>query len=466
MILLASRVLLCAIVVAAASGCDDRPNQPVAQPVSPPMGWNSWNSGIVLDEQSIKEIIDAMVGSGMRDAGYRYVNLDAGWAATTRGPAGELRADPQRFPDGIAPLARYAHERGLSFGLYASPYNQTCGQDPRTASLGHEIADAATFAAWGVDLLKYDWCRAEADHSEQVRVFAAMRDALRATGRRIVYSINPNSSDVTTAGSIHDWSGIADLVRTGADLVPVWHNALPQLGPSDDPFAKGMFTTVPDQFAAASALAAPRGHWADPDMLVVGLNWKEFFTKHHAMLQDGLTSRVQTLTPAQRAAMEPMLNLSADEVHRIATAQPDLSTEEQRSHFSLWAMLAAPLIAGNDLRSMTSATREILINREVIAVDQDPLAVRAKASPRDRRVWFKSLADGGTAIVLFNPADVAANIQTSATEAGLPAAPCYRVRDLWAQTSSDTAGHINATDIAPHGVTMLRVTPTCARARP
>ncbi len=150
----------------------------------------------------------------MRDAGYRYVNLDAGWAAPTRGADGRLRADPTEFPDGIAAVASYAHDRGMLLGIYASPFDETCGQDLRIASRGHETVDARTFADWGVDYLKYDWCRGNADHADQVQAFTAMRNALRATGHRIFYSINPNSSDDHLAGVKYDWSGIADMART------------------------------------------------------------------------------------------------------------------------------------------------------------------------------------------------------------------------------------------------------------
>ncbi|MGX9791771.1 glycoside hydrolase family 27 protein [Mycobacterium sp. MMS18-G62] len=453
------RMMLCISVITAAPACVARPEQTAAQPLVLPMGWNSWNSGMALNERSVKETIDAMARSGLRDAGYRYVNLDAGWAASTRGTGGELRADPDRFPHGMAELARYAHERGLSFGLYASPYNQTCGQDPRTASLGHEAVDAATFAAWGVDFLKYDWCRPDASHAEQVRVFTAMRDALRASGRPILYSINPNSSNELTAGSVHDWSGIADLVRTGADLVPLWRNVLPPLG-VNDPLATGMFSGVPDQFVAATARPAGEGYVADPDMLVVGVTWDEFFTKHMATLRDSLANR--DLSPALGADTGPLLSLPVDAMRWIATAQPGLTEMEQRSHFSLWAMLAAPLIAGNDLRSMSPITREILTNRDVIAVDQDPLLARATASRRDGRVWVKPLADGAAAVALFNPAGVPARIRTSAREAGLPPASCYRVRDLWTKTSATTKDEINASDVAPHEVIMLRITPNCS----
>ena len=135
-----------------------------------------------------------MVSSGMRDAGYRYVNLDAGWAAPTRDADGNLRADPDRFPHGIAALARYAHDRGMLLGFTTARSTRAAGRIRASGAAGHEQADAHTFADWGVDYLKYDWCRLEAGHDEQVKYFTAMRDALRASGRRIVYSINPNSS--------------------------------------------------------------------------------------------------------------------------------------------------------------------------------------------------------------------------------------------------------------------------------
>src|SRR4051794_6741513 len=154
------------------------------QPQTPPMGWNPWNSAIPLTEDTVKATDETMAAAGMSDGGYRYVSLDAGWAAPTRGSDCNLRADPKTFPHGIAALARYVHDRGMLLGVSASPYDESCGQDPRIASVGHEETDARTFAAWGVDYLKYDWCHNDADHTNQVRVFAAMRNALLATGRR------------------------------------------------------------------------------------------------------------------------------------------------------------------------------------------------------------------------------------------------------------------------------------------
>ncbi|WP_243841512.1 glycoside hydrolase family 27 protein [Mycobacterium sp. DL592] len=406
----------------------------------------------------MRHTIDAMVSSGMRDAGYQYINLDAGWAAPFRTPEGDLIADPFRFPNGVKPLVDYAHARGLKFGLYNSPFNQTCGQDPRIGSVGHEKRDAATFASWGIDYLKYDWCREEADHDEQVRVFAAMGEALRDSGRHIIYSINPNSSDDPTAGGRLDWWGIADLVRTSGDLVPVWRNALPPQGP-DDPFASGIFKGIPDQFQSAATAPARGGYRGDPDMLVVGLSWSEFFLNHADLLSQAVQSRLAT--PEQLAQFAPVL-ANPRSVQWIATAQPSLTDDEQRSHFSLWAMLAAPLIAGNDLRSMSTTTLSILSNREVIAVDQDPLFIRAHAIGDDRRIWAKPMADGSVTVALFNAADAIADLSATTDDVGLPAAPCYTARDLWAHTSETVTGTLEAKSLSPHAVRLLRVSVGCS----
>jgi alpha-galactosidase len=385
------------------------------------MGWNSWNSGIALTEQNVKATVDALVASGMRDAGYRYVNLDAGWAASTRDGDGNLRADPDRFPAGIGALARYVHDRGMYLGLYNSPFNEGCGQDPRVGSAGHETADANTFARWGVDYLKYDWCRLAADHADQVARFTAMRDALRASGRRILYSINPNSSGDPGAGTRYDWSDIADLSRNTVDLVPTW---------GDEALWDQGLAGVRPQFAAAAPLAARSrpGRWNDPDMLVLGIPWATFVTGH------------PTMALPQAA---------------------DLTEEEQRSHFSLWAMLAAPLLAGNDITSMTEQTRALLTNREVIDVDQDPLVVQGTASPSDGRVIVKPLVGGSVAVALFNTGDAPGTIAIDTAAAGLPPADCYTVRDLWAHRTTTATRAIERAAIPPHGVAMLKLTPGC-----
>jgi alpha-galactosidase len=404
----------CAIVLA---GCTVSPSTPAAMHL-PPMGWNSWNSGIQLTEQSVKQTIDAMVSSGMRDAGYRYVNLDAGWAAPTRDADGNLRADPDRFPDGIATLAQFAHDRGMYLGIYHSPFNEGCGQDPRIGGAGHEVADARMFADWGVDYLKYDWCREAASHTDQVRYFTAMRDALRATGRHIFYSINPNSSGDPGAGSKYDWSKIADMNRNTVDLVPTWGD--------DALWAEGLAGVLQGAGTAIPlAHKSSPSHLNDPDMMVIGIGWNHFVTTHPTM--------------------------------SLGPPQPDLSATEQRAHFSLWAMLAAPLLAGNDIRSMSGQTRYILTNRDVIAVDQDPLVVQGHPLPADGRVWVKPMADGSVAVALTNAGDTPEDVGTTAKAAGLPQADCYRVRDLWAHTERKGTGDIGPMPVPSHAVSMFRV---------
>jgi alpha-galactosidase len=389
----------------------------------------------------------------MRDAGYRYVNLDAGWAAATRDRAGNLRADPDRFPGGISAVARYAHDRGMLLGLYATPYGEICGQGTRDASAGHEAADARAFAAWGVDYLKYDWCRTETNRADQVRLFTAMRDALRASGRRIIYGINPTVADNPTAGTASDWSHIADMARNSTDLVPLWQNST-VVG------SEGLKGVV-DQFSAAAPAAARSrpGHWNDPDMLVVGLSWPDFVNGHPGMLASLAVGG--TLTADQLAQAELLEPLSPQLVAMIGAQRPSLTDAEQRAHFSLWAMLAAPLLAGNDIRSMPEQTRTILTNRDIIAVDQDPLVLQGTALPTDSRIIVKPLADGSVAVALLNPDQQPASIQTSTAAIGMKNASCYTVRDLWTHTEVSTNSTIAGADIPPHGVSALRVRSGC-----
>jgi alpha-galactosidase len=448
------------VVAAVVSGCAGQGEFAAPQRLTPPMGWNSWDSGNPLTEQSVEATIDAMVNSGMRDAGYRYVNLDAGWAGPTRGPDGQLGANSSRFPHGISGLARYAHDRGMLLGLYASPYHETCGQDPRIGSAGHEATDARTFAVWGVDYLKYDWCRRDADHREQVRVFTAMRDALQHTGRHILYSINPNSSSDHTAGVTYDWSGIADMMRNTTDLVPVWRSLLPPLGPTDS-FLTGTSLGVPEEFAAAMPVAkrSRPGYWNDPDMLVVGLSWSDYYSRHAVVTRRLMAEN--HFTPERLDKLGPTLALSADQVAWRANTQPALTDTEQRTHFSLWAMLAAPLLAGNDVATMTEQTRAILTNRDVIAVDQDRLVAQASPLPQDSRILVKPLADGAVAVAFINFDAAPTTFTTTASAVGLSAASCYTVRDLWAHTDGHSTGDVTAAPVPGHGVVMLRISASC-----
>jgi alpha-galactosidase len=349
---------------------------------TPPMGWNSWNHfACDVNEQTIRETADAMVSSGMRDAGYRYVVIDDCWQVS-RDNAGTLVADPQRFPHGIKALADYVHSKGLLFGIYTDAGTNTCQGRPGT--LGHEVQDARTFAAWGVDYVKEDWCHARGlDAPTQYRKF---RDALTHTGRPIVLSLCEWGYNQPW-----DWAPkIGQLWRTTDDIEDRWGSMLSNL----------------DQSAQHAAVAGP-GHWNDPDMLEVG--------------NGGMTD------------------------------------DEYRAHFSLWAVMAAPLIAGNDLRSMSDATRAILTNHEVIAVDQDTLGAQGmlvSEGPPDLQVWAKPLRDGSRAILLFNRSDTSAKITASFHRAGLYG-DSATVHDLWSHQDLGTFGGSFATTVAPHGVVMI-----------
>ncbi|QEN16702.1 glycoside hydrolase family 27 protein [Mycolicibacterium sp. ELW1] len=418
-----STILGCLVLLTACESAPPVPDPPAA--LTPPMGWNSWNSGIPLSEGTVEETVDAMVSSGMRDAGYRYVNLDAGWAADTRDSAGDLRADPIRFPGGIPAVAQYAHAHGMLLGLYASPSYELCGLGKANASRGHEAADAATFARWGVDYLKYDWCSTDSNRSDQISAFTVMRDALHRSGRQILYSINPNTSGDPSAGSDHDWSEIADMSRTTIDLVPLWHSQTGKAGP-----VFGVTEQV-DADVPLGARSRP-GFVNDPDMLVAGIGWPDFVADHQGM----------TGTLAGEHG-------------------PSMTLDEQRTHLSLWAMMAAPLLAGNDIRTMSGQTRDLLTNPEIIAVDQDRLVAQGRRLAEDHRIMVKPLVGGAVAVAMTNLDSQPASIVTTAAAVGLPTAPCYRVRDLWTHADSTTPSDLAGKSIPPHATVVLRVEPNC-----
>jgi len=364
---------------------------------SPPMGWNTWNTfECNISESLIEATADAMVSSGMQAAGYQYVNLDDCWM-NGRDASGALRWDTTKFPSGIPALASYVHGKGLKLGIYETPNTETCvgiyggiGAAVAVGSLGHETKDAQTFASWGIDYLKYDLCKGQRSD------FATMRDALRATGRAIVYSINPGNGvgDLCPPNSCSlNLVSLANLWRIGFDINASWASV----------------TSLIDQDGTLSAYAGP-GHWNDPDILEVG---------------KGLTA-----------------------------------TEDQ-SHFSMWAMLAAPLLAGNDLRSMSSATRAVLTNSEVIALDQDLLGQQGRlvATPATNlQIWSKPLSGGDVrGVALFNRTGAAASITVAWSTLGLPAGSAG-VRDLWSHTDLGTfAASYTASAIPSHGVVVLKV---------
>ncbi|OLC74385.1 MAG: alpha-galactosidase [Gemmatimonadetes bacterium 13_1_40CM_4_69_8] len=351
---------------------------------TPPMGWNSWNHfGCDVSDRLIRETADAMVASGMRDAGYRYVVIDDCWQVV-RDAQGRLVADSARFPDGIKPLADYVHAQGLKFGIYTDAGRKTCQGRPGT--YGHEMEDARTFASWGVDYVKEDWCYA--DSLDAPVQYGKFRDALRAARRPIVLSI-------CEWGSFSPWDWgptTGHLWRTTTDIEDKWTSVLDNL-----------------DISAQHAAAARPGAWNDPDMLEVG----------NGGMTDG----------------------------------------EYRAHFSLWAIMAAPLIAGNDLRTMTPATRDILTNREVIAVDQDSLGVQGtvvQEDPPEHQVWVKPLRDGSRAVVLLNRSITADSITATWWRLRLPAGPAL-VRDLWAHADVGTFTDKFTTLVPAHGAVMVRV---------
>ncbi|WP_309236654.1 ricin-type beta-trefoil lectin domain protein [Micromonospora sp. S-DT3-3-22] len=379
---------------------------PGSPAVRPPLGWNSWNSfGCNINEAKIRGAADAMVNSGMRAAGYQYVVVDDCWQATTRDAAGNLRSDPVRFPSGMKALGDYIHSKGLKFGIYQAPREETCAQyfnalGGATGALNHEQQDANTFASWGVDFLKYDWCSPWGTLNDQIAGFTKMRDALRATGRPIVYSINSNSAHSNT-GPSYNWSNVADMWRTTEDITDRWST-----GCRADCFMG--VTEILDVQAPLAAWAGPQ-HWNDPDMLEVGVRG--------------------TFTPTQN-----------------------------RAHFSMWAMMAAPLIAGNDITTMSADVRDVLTNPDVLAVNQDSAGRQARRV-RDfgeTEVWAKTLADGSGAVALLNRSGSTATVSTTATEIGMPAASSYTLADVWTRASRNTAAAISAT-VPPHGVVMYRV---------
>ncbi|GAA2113583.1 glycoside hydrolase family 27 protein [Streptomyces synnematoformans] len=405
------RLARLAVTAAALTLAATVPHQPVAQAapgspaVTPPLGWNSWNSfGCGVTEETVRQAADAMVSSGMRDAGYEYVVVDDCWFDPQRDAQGNLRAHPTKFPSGMKALGDYIHSRGLKFGLYQVPTERTCAQrvgtfPGSTGSMGHEVQDARTFASWGVDYLKYDWCSPEGTRDEQVARFSLMRDALRDTGRPIVYSINPNSFHAIT-GSTYDWGQVADLWRTTEDLLDIWQNG------NVNSYPMGVGNVV-DVNAPLAAQAGP-GHWNDPDMLVVG--------------------------------------------------RPGLSLTESRAHFTLWSLMAAPLMAGNDIRTMSADVSAILRNQRLLAVNQDPLGAGGRRVRDDgaTEVFAKPLSDGSVAVGLFNRGDSTATVSASAAQIGLSGGS-FTLTDLWTGATSDTGGQITAS-VPAHGVTAFRVT--------
>jgi alpha-galactosidase len=361
----------------------EKPVDNLAQ--TPPMGWNSWNHfHRDINEQLIMEEADAMVESGMKDAGYEYINLDDCWMALDRDSDGNLHADPKRFPHGMKYLADYIHKKGLKIGLYSSAGTKTCAGWP--ASLDHEKADAKMFAKWGVDYLKYDNCNNQGRPA--IERYTAMRKALDAAGHPIVFSI-------CEWGSNRPWEWapeLGNLWRTTGDIRDSWNSMIHIL----------------DQQVGLAKFAG-KGHWNDPDMLEVG--------------NGGMTNT------------------------------------EYETHFSLWCILAAPLIAGNDLRHMSNKTLSILTNKDVIAIDQDPAGKEGYKlkDQGDREIWVKALADGDWAVLLLNRGEESAFMTMKLKDIAIKKSESYLVRDLWSHKQEKRTDGLIRSDVPSHGVKMYRI---------
>lgn len=375
--------------------------------LTPPMGWNSWNKfACDINEELIKTIADEMVVSGLRDAGYVYINLDDCWHGE-RDENGFITADAGRFPSGIAALADYIHQRGLKLGIYSDAGRKTCGGRP--GSFGHEYQDALQYARWGVDYLKYDWC--ETENINAVGAYTLMRDALQAAGRPILFSM-------CEWGHSKPWEWASEtghMWRTTGDI----YNCFDCVDEHPGWKAYGVLQIL-DMQEGLRKYAGP-GHWNDPDMLEVGNGQ---------------------------------------------------SVNQDRAHFSMWSMLAAPLILGNDIRDMSDETKAILMNPDVIAINQDTLGVQGLKykSENGLEFWFKPLAGDEWAFCIlnrteepreyaidwqeFNLTDDEVSLRSTAFDRTL-----YTVRDLWNNKKEGTTKKNKKVTIPGHDVVLYRLSP-------
>ena len=349
------------------------------------MGWNSWNRfGPFISEALVLETADAMIARGMRDVGYRYVVIDDAWEESARSDDGDLVENRWAFPHGMRWLGEEIHRRGMRFGLYTCAGTRTCQGYP--ASRGNEARDARRFASWGVDFMKVDWCHTHGmDGPATYRIWC---DAIRATGRPIVFSI-------CEWGRHKPWTWAADrghMWRTTHDIADTWPSLM----------------DIAERQTELHVFAGP-DHWNDPDMLEVG--------------NGGMTD------------------------------------VEYRTHMSLWAMLAAPLMAGNDVRTMSDPTRAILTAREVIAIDQDSRGAQGRRVRRTATgdIWARPLADGAYAVLLLNRADARANVHVQWEDVAGKGSGVAHVRDVWERADvGERAGFYDRT-LEPHACALLKV---------
>ncbi|MBN1649623.1 MAG: glycoside hydrolase family 27 protein [Spirochaetales bacterium] len=358
--------------------------EPAKLATVPPMGWNSWNKfGVNVNEKAIRGTADTMVSAGFRELGYEYIVIDDCWSRKcSRDKNGDLVADPEKFPNGIKALADYIHDRGLKIGIYSDAADKTCGG--WIGSYGFEEQDAALWASWGIDFLKYDYCHAPQDQASAIERYTAMGRALEKTGRDFLYSIcewggrSPHLWAAKTGG--HMWRVSGDVFDSWVDI---WVSRPGYYG-------IGIDTSI-DIAAALHSYTGPGG-WNDLDMLVVGLKGK-------------------------------------GQIHGNG-----LSFLEYQTHMSLWSIACSPLMIGCDITALDSETAGLLLNREVLAVNQDPLGIPGKRVLQRAGcdVWTKPLSDGSTALAVINRRSSVAEPELRAGEIGLLDTE-KQVRDLWKQ---------------------------------
>lgn len=366
---------------------------------TPPMGWNSWNKfGCDVSEKLMKEMADAMVESGMRDAGYEYIVIDDCWQIG-RDSLGNIIPDPERFPNGIKALADYIHSKGLKLGIYSCAGSYTC--QGRPGSRGYQFQDARQYAAWGIDYLKYDWCSNEGQNARAA--YQTMSDAIKLSGRPIVFSI-------CEWGENEPWKwgkGIGHMWRVTPDIRDCYQCKFDWGG-------VGVLDII-DIMADLYPYAGP-GHWNDAEMLEVG--------------------------------------------------NGGMSRDEYITHFSMWCMLATPLMAGNDLRKMDVETKEILTNKEVISVNQDKLGEQARRfmDMGEKEIWAKPLDNGELAVCFLNRTEDVWNLNYDWHKQTIYFADQinihkkeYLIRDLWKHQNIGTTKEPTRCMIAPHGVLMVRL---------
>ena len=375
--------------------------------MTPPMGWNSWNKfACDVSEKLLMETADAMVTSGLKDAGYEYIVIDDCWQIG-RDSMGFILADPKRFPSGIKALADYIHSKGLKFGIYSCAGIKTCAGRP--GGRGHEFQDAYMYAKWGVDYLKYDWCSTEGQNQKES--YTLMSNMLKEAGHPIVFSL-------CEWGGSKPWTWakeVGHLWRTTGDIFDCFDCFKEQGGWT----ANGVMKIL-DMQEGIRQYAGP-GHWNDPDMLEVG--------------------------------------------------NGGMSESEDRAHFSMWCMIASPLIAGNDLRNMSEQTKAILSNSDAIDVDQDALGIQGfkYQSEGGFETWFKPLSGGDWAVCFLNRSaeakaidfDWAKNIiNDELAHRKLDAtAETFKIKDLWSKKELGTTKKSLKASVPSHDVLMLRLSP-------